>query len=411
MEGEEPILVHYGAAAPPTGRPTLWIRPSTFFSDDYGTSRSLPSLPAARIDGLPVLFTVDGEEPLLRRADRLIETTADFVASAFFLLSGYEETVDSTRDEHGRFPAARSFLGRAGMLAEPLVDRYAALLADLVAELAATRLCFPPWDGEGFALVLSHDVDSVRPPRRLPGRATTVADPILKVEASHGVRSTFFFIAGGEDPVRPRYELGDRKAQRALRAARRAGAEIALHGSYHCLDRSGALEAERDALQAAAKKPRGYRQHYLRLPPGGLARLERAGFRYDSSLGWADALGFRNGTARPFHPYDFRERRALRLVEIPLVVMDRTVEKHLELEPGAAWSALVRVLEAVRSAGGCAAVLWHPEFFDLLRHPGYDALYERTLGWLLDSGGRALTGKEAARAWKHWTKGNTHARA
>jgi hypothetical protein len=44
-------------------------------------------------------------------------------------------------------------------------------------------------------------------------------------------------------------------------------------------------------------------------------------------------------------------------------------------------------------------VLWHPEFFDAARHPGYAALYERILRWLLEAGGHARTGKEVTRAW------------
>ena len=399
-EGAGTLRLHYGVLEPRTNLPCLWIRASTFFGDDYGSPRSLPHAPPGRVDDLPVLFVAGDGDPCIRRSDRRIETTADLVASAFFLLSGYEETVDPTRDEHGRMSSGRSYASRSGLLAEPLVDHYATILAKFLGELIGTRLTRPAWTGEGFALVPSHDVDAVRPPRRSHGRAETVADPILEIEARHAVKSTFFFLAKREDPIKERYDLGDRKARKALQAVRRAGSEVALHGSYFCLERPGELIRERDALQAAAKEPRGYRQHYLRLPQDGLRQIEQAGFRYDSSLGWADAIGFRNGTARPFHPYDFGERRALRLVEMPLVVMDRTLQKYLGLEPDAAWEMLERVLEAVRRTEGCASVLWHPEFFDVVRHAGYDGLYEKTLAWLLDSGGKALTGKDAARAWK-----------
>jgi peptidoglycan/xylan/chitin deacetylase (PgdA/CDA1 family) len=388
------VRLHYGRSSPPDALPTLWIRASTFF-DEYGSPRAAPALPLARLDGLPLLYLAAGSECAVTRSRARLETTADLVASAFYLLSGYEESVDPRRDAHGRFLAEQSFQGRAGLLAEPLVDDYAALLARLLGELAGVPVQPPSWDGHGFALVPSHDVDGVKP-RGLG----SVLDPILALEAEHGVRSTCFFLASEEDPVKPRYVLEDKHARRALRVARKHECEIGLHGSYWCLDRPGLLETERASLEAAAKEPRGFRQHYLRLPSGALARLERAGFRYDSSLGWPDALGFRNGTARPFRPFDLEARRELRLVEIPLVAMDRTLQKYLQLEAEAAWCALEPVLEALRRAGGCGSVLWHPEFFDGERHPGFGALYARLLGWLRDHGGRALTGKDATHAWK-----------
>ncbi|MEE8467272.1 MAG: polysaccharide deacetylase family protein [Planctomycetota bacterium] len=408
LRREESVLVHYGSQPPDRDRPSLWIQASSFFGQAYGTNASLPGASIERLDGLPVLFSAGDETPRVLRSELRIETSVDLVAATFFLLSGYEETVDGFRDEHGRFPAARSAASRAGLTLEPLVDRYAAWLASLLGELAGCALAVPAWDREGFALALSHDVDGLRPPQRPEGRASSVVAPILELEARHDVHSTFFFITGGEDPVRERYEITDKRARRALREVRRAGSEIALHGSYFCMREPGCMEAEKAALCAAVKEPRGYRQHYLRLPADGLARLDRAGFRYDSSLSWPDAPGFKNGTARPFHPYDFGQRRALALLEIPLVVMDRTLEKYLALDAQAAWGVLLEILVAIETVGGCSALLWHPEFFDSLRHPGYDALYEKTLVWLRDSGGRALTGKQVARAWKRRDRTDPH---
>jgi len=409
LREESSLLVHYGSQAPAEGRPGLWIRPSSFFGAAYGTQASLPGGSPARLDGLPVLFSAGDEPPRVLRSEKRIETSVDLVAATFFLLSGYEETVDGSRDEHGRFTAEQSATGRAGLTLEPLVDRYTSLLASLLGELAGRPFAVPAWDREGFALALSHDVDGLRPPQRPGGRAAGVVTPVLELEERHDVHSTFFFITGGEDPVRERYEITDKRARRALREVRGAGSEIALHGSYFCMREPSSMESEKAALTSAVKEPRGYRQHYLRLPADGLARLDRAGFRYDSSLGWPDAPGFKNGTARPFHPYDFEQRRALALLEIPLVVMDRSLEKYLGLDAESAWDVLLEILGAIETTGGCCSLLWHPEFFDVDRHAGYDALYERALVWLRDSGGRALTGKQVARAWKRRDKVDPHA--
>jgi peptidoglycan/xylan/chitin deacetylase (PgdA/CDA1 family) len=394
QEGEAIVGLHYGASRPKAARPTLWIRRSSFFGADWGMPRSIPAIPLARIEGLPLLF---GESPLRwERGKDLVETSADFVASAFFVLSGHEETIRPERDEHGRLRACDSLLGRAGLLLDPLVDRYADRISLELAGLAGRE---PEAVGE-FAIVLSHDVDGLRAPR-----SRTAVDPILEVEARFGVRSTFFFLARKEDPVRPRYDLSEKEARRAIRAAKVAGAEVGLHGSYFAVEREGVLEGEVETFRREVGEPRGYRQHYLRVPPGGLGRLETAGFRWDSSLGWADAVGFRNGTARPFRPFDSRARRALNLVEIPLVAMDRTLQKYLDLDAEAAWEPLRAALGAVRAARGCASVLWHPDFFDADRHPGYDRLYERMVAWIREAGGRAPSGREVAREWRSRARG------
>ena len=49
----------------------------------------------------------------------------------------------------------------------------------------------------------------------------------------------------------------------------------------------------------------GYRNHYLRFKlPETWKYLADAGFEYDTTLGYSNALGYRNGMCHPFRPYD-----------------------------------------------------------------------------------------------------------
>lgn len=397
--------LHYGTVPRATALPCLWIKSSEFFGTAYRTKQSLPATPLRRLSDLPVLFWSEDASPQIHRRARGLAINADLIASAFFLLSGYEELIVSERDEHGRFLCASSVVGRERLAITPLCDRYGRVLAELLGELTESRPQRPSWNTSGFALVLSHDVDSLRRPRRIRHhkhtepeyrRAGTSLGPLLELEKSHGVRSTFFFLTCAEDPTRTRYDLHDPMALAAITAVRAHGDEVGLHGSYSVPDETGRIARERDALLTVVSHVEGFRQHFLRFPLGSARSIDRAGFGYDSSLGWPDQVGFRNGTAWPFHPFDFAERRSLAIVEIPLVVMDRTLAKHCAKDLPAATELIFAVLEEIKEAGGCAAVLWHHEFFDQRRHPGYDELYASILEWLDANGGEALTGGEAA---------------
>lgn len=145
-------LISYGddGAAP------LVIERSDFFSEGvYLTKKSLPSLPLTELEGIPILF---GTSSVREEGERLF-LGADLLASAFFLLSRYEECVRrEVRDQHGRFPGQESLPYRAGFLRRPVVDEYGALLRRLLRRTGVEVHEPAP----GFRHVwLTHDVDEI----------------------------------------------------------------------------------------------------------------------------------------------------------------------------------------------------------------------------------------------------------
>ena len=147
--------LHYGnpADCPPAARAT--IAESSLFGEHYLTAASLPELPLASIQGIPLLY---GEPEFSRRGEVLV-IHADLVASAFFLLSRYEECVlREVRDGHGRFPGRRSLLFRADVLDRPLVDEYGVALRTWLRDAG---LDIPEW-ARNPSVVLTHDIDDIR---------------------------------------------------------------------------------------------------------------------------------------------------------------------------------------------------------------------------------------------------------
>src|SRR5438128_306717 len=172
---------------------------------------------------------------------------------------------------------------------------------------------------------------------------------IVAEEREHGSRSTFFVMAGHghrADGAAP--GSYDRLRPKLVETLAEAGAEVGLHGSYLAAEDFERLARERALLAQLDGPLVGHRYHYLRVDPHrNLVPLEDLGFRYDTSLGFPDALGFRAGIAHPFRVWDLECDRPSDLVEVPLAVMDATLaeERYEGLSAAAARPRVLAVLD------------------------------------------------------------------
>ncbi len=360
--------------------------------DAWLTSSSLPSEPLARcpdvdpLQPLPVLYgepTADG---------------IDVFGSVFFLLTRYEELVGDVRDAHERFPASASLALREGFLDRPLANEYAELLWSRLTA-AWPRLTRRK---RTYALRLSHDVDF--PLYRAPPReARAVArrdvrrehapllairrvvnalvpdlipksldlnntfDWLMRAGEDLGLRSAFYFIAGrSAGPIDGSYEIDDPWILGLLARIHARGHEIGFHASYNTfLDpdrtRSEVERLRRACAAAGVGDPvRGGRQHYLRWQnPVTWQNWEDAGLEYDSTLTFADHVGFRSGTCYEHPVFNLRTRTALRLRERPLVVMDASLLEYQQVALDALPAEIARLARTVRRFDGEMTLLWH----------------------------------------------------
>ena len=336
------------------GPGTAWLSPESL---PGAALASVDAPPWTGFDGLlPLLFALPpaGDGLVAVDGDRF-EFRLDLVASAFFLLSRYEEAVEGApRDERDRSPAGSSVLGRTGWLEWPVLDMYLSAFRGLI-ERAWPGLVVAG-GGPGRA-ILSHDVDhpSSRAHwrgshalrvvagdaihRRDPGLALrravsllptpsgvgpldpyTVFDFLMTASETRGIKSTFFFLTRDtEVPDGSRYRVDQPWARRLIAEIGRRGHRIGLHGSYDSFDDVERLRAEWALLEeAGADLPAGVlqraiRQHFLRFRAGDTWRLQaEAGLEEDQSLGFADAVGYRAGTAPQLHGLRHRGWRSAR---------------------------------------------------------------------------------------------------
>ena len=349
---------------------------------------------------------------------------ADIVMSTFWHLSRWEERPGSTRDERGRFPAAAALFDPEAAAADRLVERFRRI-ADAPRPgpltVALTHDIDTPWRWSGARAVAGAAARAkaaavARRPRELarelrglaglPRHRVRGTDPnwcferICEIERSHGGASTYFVLAGHHHPAdgaAPRVYERVRPAVVAQVLAQ--GDELGLHPSYTASEDFGLIAEERARLEALAGGPvRGVRFHYLRHDAHTtLPELDRLGFAYDSSQGYADRPGMRAGLSHPYRPYDVAADRPLAMLELPLVAMDATLaeDRYLGLSADDGLQRAVATLEQAARAGGTVSILWHNDRFEPAYARGWDRAYDRLLGWVRERGGRLCTAAEA----------------
>jgi hypothetical protein len=373
-------------------------------------------------DKIPVLFWGegydDGSKPFAeRRADGSVVFHADIVAAAFFMLSRWEETVATEKDNHGRFPDSAATACRHGFHDRPIVDEYALILRQWLQRL------LPPWKpGTGrFAVKLSHDIDwlgriwnfrqLVRTlggdvlRRRSPGRAVSTIKSLAAATAEvtvpesaarfraigalaemsqkYGLESAFYFMAAPRGRFEDGYDLKSGRCRRRIAGLRAQGFEVGLHASYDSFDNAAMLAAQKEQVEKVlGAKARGSRQHRLRFGvPRTWRHLEQAGLEYDTSMSFTETEGFRCGTCHPYRPFDVERDRELGIREVPLVLKDNTLRIFRRLSPAQAEAMTLELARRCKLVEGVFTLCWHNSLLDSDRRE-WVRTYEQILAGL-----------------------------
>lgn len=329
----------------------------------------------------------------------------DLFGSAFFLLTRYEELVTTTRDRRDRFPATASLAFQEGFLDRPVVNEYVELLWSCLSRL------FPELrrSERQHRVILSHDVDwpiatlgkslpqvlratvgdvakrkdSVLAARRLEswvqvrlgrfhGDVGNVFDDIMDTSERNGLRSAFFFIASdGTGDIDGAYTVEHPWIRALLRRVHERGHEIGIHPSYRTFRDPCRIRREYLRLrnvcddEGISQEVWGGRQHYLRWEnPTTWQGYVDAGIAYDTTLSFADHVGFRSGVCYEYPVFDLKARQVLALRERPLVVMEATLfgersKFGMALSIDAGVELIARLKASCEAYRGDFTLLWH----------------------------------------------------
>ena len=217
--------------------------------------------------------------------------------------------------------------------------------------------------------------------------------PIDDYERADGPRPSTFFVVpfrdragvapdGGVDPTRAvKYQASDVAGQ--LKAAADRGREVAVHGIDAWRDADAGRSELAEITALTGRRTAGVRMHWLYFDDQSAFRLESAGFAFDSTWGYNDAVGYRAGTSQVF-----RLPGTERLFELPLTIMDSAVfsPSRMGLTRDEALELCRRIVTNARRYGGTLVINWHDRSLAPERqwHDAYRALLDelgRTVAW------------------------------
>ena len=125
------------------------------------------------------------------------------------------------------------------------------------------------------------------------------------------------------------------------------------------------------------------RHHYLRFRVPDTWRIwDDGGLKTDSTAGYADSEGFRCGTGDQFPTFDVRRRRALRLRELPLIVMEGTLAGYRGMSAEAALGVFRYYIDVASRYRMPLTILFHNNSFDEVRWPGWRSTYRAIFAYL-----------------------------
>jgi hypothetical protein len=202
---------------------------------------------------------------------------------------------------------------------------------------------------------------------------------IAALEESYGLKSTFFMLDETIrfNPLKPktfvlaygRYDPFEPKIQEAIRYLDSKGWEIGVHGSYLSYNNKALLGREKQRLESIVGHPIvGTRQHHLNLDENTWKIQEELGFIYDSTWGFNNDIGIKEGRIMPFYPNNTK------FVVFPLTVMDVC---FMKIENR--WDKFHKVLDEIEEKNAIMVVNYHHRVYDEREYPGYKSSYIRII--------------------------------
>ncbi|WP_298669780.1 polysaccharide deacetylase family protein [uncultured Methanofollis sp.] len=327
------------------------------------------------------------------------------------LFTRSEEYAPGFHDRYDRFPF---YLSKNRNVFEPVASQY----------LFERGFCPEYPEDRDFALCLTHDIDSVYSSLMSKGlkafnalRSGCLSDAkrslmqmktkrspwcnfqdIIAMEQDYGATSTFFFLVLDSASEDYAYDIEDLEPDLGMIVDE--GYEIGLHGGHQTYNNPDEIRENKRKLDKLLNKPVvGYRNHYLKIKvPETWEYLSKAGFQYDSTMGFADCAGFRNGMCYPYRPFDLRNNRVMNIVEIPLAIMDKTLFFYMHLDLELSWKLICQIIENVKQCNGVLNVLWHNNCMT----GDYLVLYKKLLEYCSKEGAWMTSGKEIYDWWSRY---------
>lgn len=329
------------------------------------------------IEGMPAIFPIYGKNVLL---------PFDPFAAIFYVITRYEEYLPHRVDEHGRYPASESFIYQQGWLQIALADRWAIMLKEALQkeypdlsikkksqEFITTIDIDAAYSylHKGLVRSMAGVLRDLRKPEAISERIRVLMhkkkDPfdtfdfILENIKNHtGVRLLFFVLLGDYSQYNKPTSYQNNHFRELLQHLGDYS-KIGIHASYEALEMPELIKKETQRLTAILHRPIvRNRFHFLRLQiPKSYRDLEEADIKHDYSMGYAEEVGFRCGTANTHPFFDLERDEETSITVHPFVVMDTTFKRYKKIDSEAAFEIYKQLIDETKATGGTFRGIWH----------------------------------------------------
>lgn len=331
----------------------------------------------------------------------------DIFASAFFMVSRYDEYFTFKPDKYNRYRASQSISYKLGILKKPVVNYYALALEELLLEkfpqlitkrhpfkyiatvdvdMAYSYLHkgFKRGAGGFIRSLMFSDFKDIR--RRLSVFVGRCKDPfdsfeyIFKVLNKFHIPTQFFFLLGNPS----RFDKNIVHTNPAFRQLIKDVADkcdVGIHLSFKSHLSSDLMKEEIERLEEiTGKKITENRFHYLRFTlPRSYNRLIKLGITDDHSMGYAPHAGFRAGICTPHYFFNLEANEVTTLKVHPIAFMDTTFAHYKKDIPADALEKIQEIMDYVKETGGTCVGLWHnSSFSEIAEWKGWKHVFEST---------------------------------
>ena len=328
--------------------------------------------------------------------DDVVYCGYDILGLVFWSLNRLEEINNPAVDEHKRFTYNQSHACKYDYIEYPIVDQWLDVLKQTINKINKKIFL----KNKVYKPYITHDID--RPARyyfsnnknflrsvfidfirerkisnfinsfskffskKIPiSDSYNTFDWLMDISDKYGLKSNFYFICGGNSKYDGNYNIASIEMRDIVNNILNRNHFVGLHPSYSCYLDSSQIFKEVTELKKVLPcnlKYIGGRMHYLRFKyPETLNNLVEAGIDYDSTLGYAEQIGFRCGTSHSYYPFDPLKNETIGIRVFPLIVMDGTLTTYMNmrLADESTFYKVKTLIERCRETEGNFVLLWH----------------------------------------------------
>jgi hypothetical protein len=342
---------------------------------------------------LPVFFNSSLVEGYMTNHQEKLILNIDIFQTIFYFLTCYEEFVFDEYDDKGRFNIKNSILYKFNLLSRPVVNENIWFFINVLNEKFNFNIEKKDlWDGKEFSVMLSHDVDVIRKhlsfkreirlllsmilidkkPKDVFSRMKDFIDInvlkvkkdpfdtfeyIMKLEDEKNFKSSFYFMADEKT-----YNLKSIRTQEIFKDIIEKGSEIGFHPGLNTSNNKMNFKNQLTMLQGNMNNMSisGVRQHYLSFNASKTWIIQDdCGMKYDTTACFPEQAGFKVGYCLPYNAYDLANNKTLRLIEIPLILMEGSLFDYMDLNYDESVEYIKELIDQVKKYNGVFVTLWH----------------------------------------------------